>query len=279
MKIDKKKSNVKTYQPAQNTIAHPIEKLIWVMACLRDPDGGCPWDLEQDFTSIAPYTIEEAYEVAEAINTGDRKALCEELGDLLLQSVYHAQMAAEEGSFDFEDVINGITEKMIHRHPHVFGDYDAKTAEDVNVLWDERKAMENEKGTESVLDDVPHALPALLRAEKLQKRAAKVGFEWPDLHGVLDKFEEEIAEMREALDSGAREQQLEEFGDLLFVLVNFGRMTGHSAENALRQCNDKFERRFKGMEETIKSKMGSLVGASLDQMEQEWQRQKIKEKS
>jgi nucleoside triphosphate diphosphatase len=201
---------------------HPIEKLIEVMAQLRNPDGGCPWDLQQDFKSIAPYTIEEAYEVADAIAKGDMTELQEELGDLLLQPIYHAQMAKEAGHFDINDVIDGITNKMIERHPHVFGDKKAKSASDVNVIWDNQKAKE--KTHDSVLDAVPKALPALLRAKKLQSKAAKVGFEWKKLDDVLDKLEEELGELREAVASGDVAHKQEEFGDLLFVLVNFARM-------------------------------------------------------
>jgi MazG family protein len=257
---------------------HPIEDLIAVMAKLRDPNGGCPWDLEQDFKSIAPYTIEEAYEVADAIERDDMKDLREELGDLLLQPIYHAQMAAEAGLFDIEDVIKDVTAKMISRHPHVFGDAKAAKAEDVNQIWDERKSAEKtEQG--SVIDGVAKGLPALLRAYKLQKKAAKVGFEWAKPADVLDKLEEETAEFREALAKGTIEDKMEEFGDLLFVFVNFARMLGIDSETALRQCNDKFERRFKGMEADLKAQSLELKDATLDQMEEMWVRQKVKEKA
>jgi len=248
------------------------------MARLRDPEGGCPWDIEQDFASIVPYTIEEAYEVADAIAKGDMAELREELGDLLLQSVYHAQMAAENGDFTFEDVVKGVTAKMIHRHPHVFGEADAANAADVNAIWDQQKSKEKNGGTDKhLLDSVPTAFPALLRAEKLQKKAAKVGFEWPDIGGVLDKLKEEIAEMREAIAGNSREDQLDEYGDLLFVMVNYGRMMGLSAEDALRRCNDKFTRRFNGMEDNIKKSGKELSDLTLDQLEQEWLKQKQKE--
>ncbi|MEZ5813521.1 MAG: nucleoside triphosphate pyrophosphohydrolase [Alphaproteobacteria bacterium] len=258
---------------------HPIEDLIAVMAALRNPDGGCPWDLEQDFKSIAPYTIEEAYEVADAIDRGDMKDLREELGDLLLQPIYHAQMAAEENAFTIEDVIKDVTEKMISRHPHVFGDKKAQSTEDVNKIWDQRKNAEKGDQNKSAIDGVTKGLPALLRAEKLQKKAAKVGFEWPGPEQVLDKFEEELAEMREALAKGTLKNKTEELGDLLFVLANLGRMLGINPETALRECNNKFERRFKGLEAELKSKSIELKGASLDQMEQEWINQKQKERN
>ncbi len=256
-------------------MTHPIEELIKVMAALRNPDGGCPWDLEQDFKSIAPYTIEEAYEVADAIERGDMADLREELGDLLLQPIYHAQMASENGVFDIEDVIRDVTAKMIARHPHVFGDTDAQTPEDVDKIWDEKKAKE--KPRDSVLDGVALGLPALLRAEKLLNKAAKIGFEWEKPEHVLDKFEEELAEMREALQDGTIEEKTDELGDLMFLLVNFGRMLGVNGETALRDCNNKFERRFKGLESDFKVKNQDLKDTSLEEMEEQWQEQKRKE--
>lgn len=259
---------------------HPIEALIEVMAVLRNPDGGCPWDLEQNFKTIAPYTIEEAYEVADAIDREDMKDLREELGDLLLQPIYHAQMASEQGDFTIEDVITDITEKMISRHPHVFGDQDAQNPQDVDKIWDERKKAE--KGgnqDESALDGVTKGLPALLRAEKLQKKAAKVGFEWPGPEQVLDKLEEELTEMREALKNGTLEQKTDELGDLLFVLANLGRMMGINPETALRDCNNKFERRFKGLEQSLKVKSIEITDASLEEMEQAWNDEKEKERA
>lgn len=265
----------------ENAFSHPIEKLIWVMACLRDPNGGCPWDLEQDFKSIAPYTIEEAYEVSDAIQRNDMNDLCEELGDLLLQPIYHAQMASEEGAFTIDDVINGVTDKMIERHPHVFGDGSAKTAEDVNVTWEQRKQAERDrKGltSESALDGVTKALPALLRAQKLQKKAAKTGFEWTEVNDVLDKFEEELAEMREAVKSGTIEEKADELGDLFFVLVNFGRLLGINSETALRDCNDKFERRFRGVEADFVAQGTQISERSLDEMTAMWKAQKEKER-
>jgi MazG family protein len=267
--------------------SHAIEKLIWVMAQLRNPDGGCPWDLEQDFKSIAPYTIEEAYEVADAIERGNMDDLCEELGDLLLQPIYHAQMASESGTFTIHDVIDGITEKMIFRHPHVFGDAKAASAQDVNAIWDERKAAKKAQNAHtdtnqqpSALDGVTLGLPALLRAQKLQKKAAKTGFEWTDPADILDKLEEEIAEMRAALANNDLDNQEEELGDILFVLVNLARSQGIKAEDALRRTNDKFISRFKGMEEDHRATHeGSFSDASLDQMTQLWNDQKTKERA
>lgn len=255
---------------------HPIEKLIAVMAQLRNPDGGCPWDLQQNFQTIAPYTIEEAYEVAEAIANNDMNELKEELGDLLLQPIYHAQMAQEAGHFNIHDVIEGITRKMIERHPHVFGNEQAKSASDVNVIWDKQKSKE--KTQDSVLDGVPKSFPALLRAKKLQSKAAKVGFEWKNQNDVLNKLEEELGELREAAASGDSAHTQEEFGDLLFVLVNFARMNGIDAENALRECNDKFERRFRGIEQELKSQNRDIKSAPLDELEKIWTEQKKKEK-
>lgn len=247
------------------------------MAKLRDPNGGCPWDLEQDFKSIAPYTIEEAYEVAEAIDNNDMQNLREELGDLLLQPIYHAQMASEQGHFTINDVINDITEKMIHRHPHVFGDAKAATAEDVNAIWDIKKAQETGKNTfKSALDGVPNALPAALRAQKLQKKAAKTGFEWLKTQDVLDKLSEELAELKEAIDEKDHNHMLEEYGDILFVMVNYGRMLGLNAEEALRKCNHKFEKRFKGIESDLKAEDKKITDITLDEMLTAWNNQKLK---
>ncbi len=257
---------------------HPIEELIKVMARLRDPEGGCPWDLGQDFQSIAPYTVEEAYEVLDAIERSDMKDLREELGDLLLQPIYHAQMASEEGFFTIEDVIKDVTEKMISRHPHVFGDRAAGSAEDVNAIWDEKKALEKPESA-SALDGVAKALPALLRAQKLQKKAAKVGFEWQSIDGFLNKLEEELAELREAVASGTIEEKAEELGDVLFVVAGLARQFDINAETALRNTNDKFERRFKGLEGIFKVKGEDIKDASLEEMEAAWQEQKAKERA
>jgi ATP diphosphatase len=255
-----------------------IDALLNVMARLRDPDGGCPWDLEQDFKSIAPYTIEEAYEVADAIEREDMPSLKDELGDLLLQVVYHAQMAAEAGHFTFQDVADHVTAKMIHRHPHVFGDAEAKQATDVERLWEDRKDLETKRReADSILDDVTRSLPALMRAQKLQKRAARVGFEWAKPEGALDKLEEEIGELREALAGGRSTEINDEFGDLMFVMVNFGRMIGLDCEDTLRHANAKFERRFKYIETALKARNIEWNDTSLEQMEGFWQDAKRKE--
>ncbi|MFP1632619.1 nucleoside triphosphate pyrophosphohydrolase [Zhengella sp. ZM62] len=265
--------------------ARHIEGLLEIMAALRTPVTGCPWDLEQDFASIAPYTIEEAYEVADAIQRGDMVDLRDELGDLLLQVVFHARMAEERGAFAFADVVEAITAKMIRRHPHVFGDGDAANPAAVKATWNQIKAEERaakraerlalgldpEPGGKGYLDSVPTALPALTRALKLQQRAAEVGFDWKDAAPVLDKIEEEIGELREALASGDTAHAREEYGDVLFALVNLGRHLGLDSEDALRQTNDKFTHRFHKVEQALDEQGHSLGGASLDEMEALWQ--------
>ncbi len=258
----------------------PIDELLAVMARLRDPNGGCPWDLVQDFKSIAPYTIEEAYEVADAIEQSDMPALEDELGDLLLQVVYHAQMAQEAGHFNFDDVAAHVTAKMIHRHPHVFGDAKAADAADVEArIWEDQKAQEKrKKDQDSILGDVPLALPAVLRAQKLQKRAARVGFEWPEAIQVLDKLEEEIQELREAIANKDQANIHEEIGDALFCVINYGRMIGVDCETALRDVNTKFERRFRGIERELKSRGKTFEQTTLDEMEDIWVAEKLKEK-
>jgi ATP diphosphatase len=262
----------------------PIERLLWVMARLRDPDGGCPWDLEQDFSTIAPYTIEEAYEVADAIARRDLDHLKDELGDLLLQVVYHAQMAKEAGLFDFNEVAARIADKMIRRHPHVFGTVDVEDARSQSRAWEATKAREREDKAAAqgkrhrLLDDVPLALPALVRAAKLQKRAARVGFDWPEAAQVLDKIEEEIAELRAELNEPANVARLaDEMGDLLFAAVNLARHLGVDAEAALRKSNTKFERRFGEIEDALHARGRRLEDASLDEMEALWQQAKAAE--
>jgi len=261
------------------TKKHTIHDLIAIMARLRNPEGGCPWDLEQNFKSIAPYTIEEAYEVADAITRDDMAELRDELGDLLFQVIYHTQMAQEKGLFTFEDVVDGIATKMIHRHPHVFGDEEAKTAGDVNVLWEERKDKEKKRQSlESILDDVPLNLPALKRAQKLQKRAGSVGFEWPELGGVLDKMEEEIKELRKAIKDGRQNEVIDELGDVFFVVTNFGRMLGADCEEALTQSSNKFIRRFQGMEKSLKDEGIAIQNTPPERWDDLWLEQKRKEK-
>jgi len=256
------------------TKRHAFEDLVAVMKALRDPENGCPWDLEQDFKSIAPYTIEEAYEVLDAIETENMAELREELGDLLLQPIYHAQMAAEDSIFTIDDVIHDITEKMITRHPHVFSDTAASSAEDVNKIWDQKKSEEKSEG--SAVSGVAAALPSLLRAQKLQKKAAKTGFEWPNTAGVLDKLVEELAELDQAIINKDHDNIEEEIGDVLFLLANFARMHNINAETALRRCNDKFIKRFKGMEDDLQQKDQSLSNLSLSEMLELWSKQKSK---
>ena len=258
-----------------------IQRLLEMMARLRNPNGGCPWDVAQTFESIAPYTIEEAYEVADAIERKDMADLKDELGDLLLQVVFHSQMAAEAGLFTFEDVAGAVTDKMISRHPHVYGDAVAASASDVEGrIWEEQKDKEKKlKRAESILDDVTRGLPSVMRAQKLQKRAARVGFEWPEAVNVLDKLEEEIQELREAINANDKDNIHEEIGDLMFCVVNFGRMLGVDCETSLRDVNNKFERRFKGIEQALKAKNIALEDATLEQMEAIWHDIKKTEKA
>jgi len=236
-----------------------LEELRDIMARLRHPVNGCPWDVQQDFRTIAPYTIEEAYEVADAIERDDMAALRDELGDLQLQVVYHARMAEELGAFDLRDVLDGISAKMIRRHPHVFGDR-------ASPGWEEIKASERagQSDDDSALAGVAFALPALLRAEKLQKRAARTGFDWPDPAGALAKIEEEIAEVSQA---GSAEHRAEEMGDLLFAVVNWARKLGIDPEAALRSANAKFEKRFRAMEDMAGE---AFTGLTLDEKETLW---------
>ncbi len=242
----------------------PIDRLLAIMARLRDPTRGCDWDLAQNFATIAPYTIEEAYEVADAIARDDMKDLREELGDLLFQVVFHARMAEEVGHFAFADVAAAIADKMEARHPHIFGDAGGTMTD---ARWEDMKATERaDKGVASALDGVALALPALMRAEKLQKRAARTGFDWPDPSGSKAKIAEEIAELEAA---SSNTDKLEEAGDLLFAAVNFVRAYGISAEDALRAANAKFERRFRAMEAL--AGVEDFPKLSLDQQEELWQ--------
>ena len=242
----------------------PIEKLRDVMRRLRDPENGCPWDLEQSYKTILPHTLEEAYEVADAIEREDMTELKDELGDLLFQVIYYTQMAEEDGLFTFDEVAEQAADKMISRHPHVFGDQKAADAEAVIDIWENQKEKEKEGGT---LDKVTRGLPALLRAQKLQKKAAKTGFEWPSSAQAFEKLEEEIAEFKEAQSPDDREEEL---GDLLFCLVNYARMEKLDSEEALRKANNKFIDRFTAMEKTIKDKGKTLNELSVDEMIQYW---------
>ena len=255
-----------------------INQLLEIMAKLRNPNGGCPWDLEQNFATIAPYTIEEAYEVADAIAKGDMDELKAELGDLLLQVVFHAQMASEENRFTFDDVAQSISEKMIRRHPHVFGDADIKDAAAQTENWEVIKAEERKKKkSDRTLADVPAALPALMRAQKLQARAARVGFDWPDTTGVIAKIKEELAEVEEALASGNKAHTEEEIGDLLFAVTNLARFVEADAETALRGTNQKFIRRFESVEDALKARGKNIKDATLDEMEALWNEAKKQE--
>jgi len=244
------------------------------MARLRDPQHGCEWDLAQSFATIAPYTLEEAYEVADAIERNDLPALKEELGDLLLQVVFHARMAEEAGHFDFHAVAETISAKMEARHPHIFGD-EADEGQSREERWERLKAEEREaKGATSAMDGVALALPALLRAEKLQKRAARQGFDWPDVAGPADKVREEMAELAEA---GTEKERLEEAGDLLFATVNLVRAYGLAPEDALRAANIKFERRYRGMEHLARQRGTDFAALNLDQQEALWRDVKASE--
>ncbi len=274
---------------APSTAALALDRLLAIMARLRDPSNGCPWDLEQNFRTIVPHTIEEAYEVADAIERDDMKALPGELGDLLFQVVFYAQMAAEAGQFRMEDVIAAINTKMIERHPHVFGTASIDTAAAQTVAWEVQKAKERAAEAAatgraiSVLDGVAAGLPALTRAEKLQKRAARIGFDWPEVAPVIDKVEEEIAELKAELGEHPKPERLdEEMGDLLFACANLARHLGVDSEGALRRANAKFERRFKGMEALAAADAGTGTGQptmpkSLEHLEALWQRVKAEE--
>lgn len=244
-----------------------IETLRAIMKALRTPVTGCPWDLEQKFETIAPYTIEEAYEVADAISRGSRADLCEELGDLLLQSVYHSQMAEEEGSFTFDDVVEAVNAKMIRRHPHVFGDEQARSAELAKTFWEDNKARERkDQPSQGILDSVPLALPGLTRAFKLQAKAAKVGFDWPSVGNVYDKIAEEIEEFKTAPE----ERRAEEFGDILFALANVARHLGIDPEAALRKTNQKFTHRFAYIEEQLAERGKTPSDSDLEEMDTLW---------
>ncbi|PLK71151.1 nucleoside triphosphate pyrophosphohydrolase [Rhizobium sp. TH135] len=261
-----------------------INRLLEIMAALRQPETGCPWDIVQTFETIKPYTIEEAYEVADAIERKDPDDLCEELGDLLLQVVFHARIAEESGQFNFGDVVEAITRKMIRRHPHVFARSDADTPEAVKAQWDmikqqekaERLARRAARGSADdpdtgYLGSVQRSFPALTEALKLQERAAKVGFDWSEAAPILDKVEEEIGELREALAENKPDKVKDELGDLIFALVNIGRHVGAEPEQALRGTNTKFRNRFRHIETSLQASGETLVDASLERMEELWQ--------
>ncbi len=253
----------------QEDSAAVLADLLALMTRLRDPSGGCPWDIEQTFATIAPYTIEEAYEVADAIQRGDMGELKGELGDLLFQVVFHARMAEEAGLFDFADVARSLVEKMKARHPHVFADASARTAGEQTQAWEAHKAAERAAKGQGLLADVPRALPALTRAEKLTKRAARIGFDWPDAAAVLAKLDEEMGELEEARVGGDAAHVAEEMGDVLFVLANLARKLGIDPEEALRQANAKFVRRFEHIERALAAS-GKSGAQPLDDLEALW---------
>lgn len=268
-----------------------ISRLIEIMEALRAPETGCPWDIVQTFETIKPYTIEEAYEVADAIERNDMDDLCEELGDLLLQVVFHSRIAEEMGAFSFGDVVHAVTSKMIRRHPHVFDVSDADTPESVKLQWDQIKAAEKRERLErrasrgvsedpkaGFLGSIQRSQPALTEALKLQEQAARVGFDWSAAEPILDKIEEEIGELRQALAEGRSESISDELGDLIFAMVNIGRHVKVDAENALRGTNTKFRRRFRHIETSLAASGETLEAASLERMEGLWQAAKAIER-
>ena len=253
-----------------------IDRLCDIMRRLRDPDTGCPWDIKQDFDTIAPYTIEEAYEVADAIQQNDSDKLCDELGDLLLQVVFHAQIATDKNLFNFDDVARGISKKMIRRHPHIFADISASTEDEVRKNWEQIKAEEraahHHDGLSplSLMDDIPKNMPAAKVALKMQKRAASVGFDWPDISDVLAKLKEETAELEAELEHMSKPALKEEIGDLLFVIANLARKAGVDPEAALMGCNDKFDRRFRYIEDSLRQAGKDITKSSLAEMDVLW---------
>jgi ATP diphosphatase len=264
-----------------------IARLIDIMAALRAPGSGCPWDLEQTFSTIAPYTIEEAYEVADAVARGDLNDLRDELGDLLLQVIFHCRMAQEQGAFDFSDVVQGLTEKLLRRHPHVFGEARGMSRQAVEGLWERIKSQErarkpnvgNDEPRHGILAGVPLALPALTRAQKLQAKAGKVGFDWNDPLAVLEKIREEVAEIESDLAAGKRSAAAAEIGDLLFAVVNLARHLGTDAEATLRGTNAKFERRFGAVERALAEQGKTPQQATLQEMDRLWSEAKAGEKT
>ncbi|MET0091021.1 MAG: nucleoside triphosphate pyrophosphohydrolase [Candidatus Thiodiazotropha sp.] len=261
-----------------------MQRLLEIMQQLRDPKSGCPWDLRQTYRTIAPYTLEEAYEVADAIERGDMRELRDELGDLLFQVVFYSQIAREEGHFDFNDVTRGICDKMIRRHPHVFSDARYDSEEELRHAWEGQKELERDQRTpeqsSSQMDGVAQALPALIRAEKLQRRAARVGFDWPDAQGALDKVREEFEEVGEAMEQADPDALQDELGDLMFALVNVLRLSGLDAEQTLSRANRKFERRFRAMENALRDdNITQLNDLPLEQLDAAWERVKWAERT
>lgn len=266
----------------------PIEQLLNIMRRLRDPQDGCAWDIKQNFKTIAPYTLEEAYEVLDAIERNDLDDLRDELGDLLLQVVFHAQMASELGAFTFDDVASSINEKMIRRHPHVFGDKKFSSEQELKASWDAIKAEERQAklnkaakpttNTTSAVDGIARTLPALSHADKLQTRAARVGFDWPDIRPVWSKLDEEIGEVKEAIGSGSQDATEDEIGDLLFTVVNLARHASVDAEQALKRSSAKFESRFREVEQLAETREASMQQMTLEQLDALWDEAKRKRK-
>lgn len=259
----------------ENTINH-IEKLLAIMAALRNPETGCPWDIEQDFASIAPYTVEEAYEVTDAIERKDMHDLKDELGDLLFQVVFHAQMAKEQGAFDFDDVVAAINSKLLRRHPHVFDGERIDNKQQLAQRWEQHKQNERiKKNNNRILDDVPNRLPALRWSQKLQQRAASAGFDWPSIKPVFDKLDEEVQELKHEIKCSDNQQRImDEYGDVLFVCVNLAMHLNLNAEQSLRYANNKFINRFTLMERLVEQGGASYDSLSLQKMEEYWQRAK-----
>lgn len=254
-------------------MTHKIQDFVRLIAKLRDPNGGCPWDLKQNYRSMIPCLLEESYEVIEAIEQNNPQDLKEELGDLLLQVVFFSQLAAEEQKFTFDDVVNNVAEKIIRRHPHVFGEKSAGNEQEALQNWNAMKAEENkDKGHTSILDNIPHAFPALMRAEKLQKRCAKVGFDWQNIEPVIAKIEEELSELKQEINRPhlVQAQVEEELGDLLFTVVNLSRHLKCQPEESLRKANHKFERRFRAVEMKLKQQNKTVEQSSLVEMDMLW---------
>lgn len=257
-----------------------MNKLLEIMAALRDPQTGCPWDTKQNFKTIVPYTLEEAYEVADSIERGAMSELKDELGDLLFQVVFYAQMGKEQGLFEFGDIVDAINDKLVRRHPHVFADVKFENEQAVHDNWEKSKAAERDQraatDNASILDGVAHALPALKRAQKLQKRAARIGFDWPGILPVLDKLDEEIAELRQAIQLDDHDAISEEVGDLIFTCVNLARHLNVDAEESLRHCNHKFETRFNHIEQQLQDENRDIHQCSMDELEALWQKAKAR---
>lgn len=261
---------------------YSLQDLLYLMARLRDPNGGCPWDIKQTFSSITPSTIEEAYELVDAIEQGDANQIREELGDVLFQTIFYSQLGKEQSLFDFEDVIHSLTAKLVRRHPHVFPNGDLRARFDagidereVKLQWEEIKKQERkEKSQGGLLDDIPQALPALKRAQKMQKRASQIGFDWPNASAALQKVKEEIVELEQALANNDADNIREELGDLMFSCVNVSRLLNVDAEQAVAACNHKFEQRFSFIESSLIESGGDVESASLAQMDSLWEQAK-----